>query len=207
MAEPDSLSRQSSALIRDRLIEAAVQEFGERGYDRARVHDIARRAGLSTGAIYGNFRNKAELLAEAVDYGLAAASRKLGEELNRGAAAADVLEMITAHLSDPRRRMWAPLMSEALAAGRRDGAVAGRVHAALHRAESHLTDLVAVAQREGSLTAEIDAAALARLVLCVSIGGDVLAALKVKSPDPQAWTSSMHRLFAGLTTPGPGPTG
>ncbi|MGP3925707.1 TetR/AcrR family transcriptional regulator [Streptomyces sp. 8N616] len=202
MAEPDSLSRPSSPVIRDRLIEAAVQEFGEQGYDRARVQDIARRAGLSTGAIYGNFRNKADLLAEAVDYGLAAASRKLGQAMDRGAAAADVLELITTGLSDPHRRMWAPLMSEALAAGRRDGEVARRVHAALHRAETELTELVAGAQRDGSFTADIDAAALARMVLCVSIGVDVLAALNVKSPDRNAWASSMHRLFAGLTAHG-----
>ncbi|MET8677138.1 helix-turn-helix domain-containing protein [Streptomyces sp. NPDC004647] len=202
MAEPDSLSTPSSALIRDRLIEAAVQEFGERGYDRARVQDVARRAGLSTGAIYGNFRNKADLLAEAVDHGLAAASRKLGQAMDRGAAAAEVLEMITTDLSDPRQRMWAPLMIEALAAGRRDGEVARRVHAALHGAETRLTDLVARAQQDGSLTADIDAAALARLVLCVSIGVDVLAALNVTSPDRDAWTSSMHRVFAGLTTAG-----
>jgi AcrR family transcriptional regulator len=197
VAEPDSLSRQSGALIRDRLIAAAVQEFGEQGYDRARVQDIARRAGLSTGAIYGNFRNKADLLAEAVDHGLAAAARKLGEALDRGAASTDLLEMITTDLADPRRRTWAPLVSEALAAARRDDEVARRVHAALRKAEAKLTDLVELAQQDGSLTAEIDGAACARLVLCVSLGADVLTALDFESPDRGSWTALMHRLFAG----------
>ncbi|MFK4222500.1 TetR family transcriptional regulator [Streptomyces sp. NPDC019890] len=200
MAEPDSLSRQSGDLIRDRLIEAAVQEFGERGYDRARVQDIARRAGLSTGAIYGNFRNKADLLAEAVDRGLAAAARKMGEALDRGAASTDLLEMITTDLSDPRRRTWAPLVSEALAAARRDDEVARRVHAALRKAETKLTDLVELAQRDGSLTDEVDGAACARLVLCVSLGVDVLTALNYEGPDRKAWTALMHRLFAGLAS-------
>ncbi|MGI5399255.1 TetR/AcrR family transcriptional regulator [Streptomyces sp. CA-135486] len=201
MAEPDSRSRQSSgALIRDRLIEAAVHEFGEQGYDRARVQDIARRAGLSTGAIYGNFRNKADLLAEAVDHGLAAAARKLDEALHRGAASTDLLEMITADLSDPRRRTWAPLVSEALAAARRDDEVARRVHAALRRAETKLTELVQLAQQDGSLTREVDGAACARLVLSVSVGVDVLTALNVESPDRKAWTALMHRLFSGLAS-------
>ncbi|MFE9773600.1 TetR/AcrR family transcriptional regulator [Streptomyces sp. NPDC005931] len=200
MAEPDDLSGQSNGLIRERLIEAAVQEFGEQGYDRARVQDIARRAGLSTGAIYGNFRNKADLLAEAVDRGLAAAARKLGEALDRGAASADLLEMITTDLSDPRRRTWAPLVSEALAAARRDDEVARRVHAALRKAETKLTDLVELAQRDGSLTTEVDSAACARLVLCVSLGVDVLTALNIEGPDRKAWTALMHRLFAGLAS-------
>ncbi|MBT2369136.1 TetR/AcrR family transcriptional regulator [Streptomyces sp. ISL-10] len=204
MAEPDSLARPSSTVIRERLIEAAVQEFGEQGYDRARVQDIARRAGLSTGAIYGNFRNKAELLAEAVDYGLAAAGRKLGRALNQGAAPADVLQLIITYHSDPHQRSWAPLVSEALAAARRDGEVARKVHAALYRAEKSLTELAELAQQDGSLTADIDPALCARLVLSVSLGMDVLTSLDVKGPDHDAWTASIHRLFAGLAT---GPTG
>ena len=51
--------------IRERLVEAATAVFAERGYDGARVGDIARRAGLTTGAIYSNFTGKAQLLAAA----------------------------------------------------------------------------------------------------------------------------------------------
>src|SRR5947208_216480 len=58
--------------IRERLLDAAADVFAEQGYDRARVQDIARRAGLSTGAIYGNFRDKADLLADAIEMGMRA---------------------------------------------------------------------------------------------------------------------------------------
>ena len=51
---------------RDRLLAAAVEVFVEQGYEGARVQDIARAAGLTTGAIYANFRGKAELLFEAI---------------------------------------------------------------------------------------------------------------------------------------------
>lgn len=185
-------------MIRERLVEAAVQEFGEQGYDRTRVQDIARRAGLSTGAIYGNFRNKAELLAEAVDHGLAAASHRLGQALSSGAQPADVLALIVTDLSDPRQQTWAPLVSEALTAARRDAEVARRVHAALGRVETKLRDLVELAQQDGSFGPLIDAAACARLVLCVSLGVDVLAAVKAEGPDHGDWTSLMRVLFAGL---------
>src|SRR5438132_8164486 len=52
---------------RTRLLEAAVEVFAEDGYEGARVQEIARRAGLTTGAIYAQFRNKAELLQEAIE--------------------------------------------------------------------------------------------------------------------------------------------
>src|SRR5438045_7394502 len=51
----------------DRLLEAAGEVFAEQGYDGVRVQDIARRAGLTTGAIYANFRNKAGLLLQAIN--------------------------------------------------------------------------------------------------------------------------------------------
>ncbi|HVT77444.1 MAG TPA: helix-turn-helix domain-containing protein [Acidimicrobiales bacterium] len=51
---------------RQRLLDAATEVFMEKGYDGTRVAEIARRAGLTTGAIYGNFESKAELLTAAL---------------------------------------------------------------------------------------------------------------------------------------------
>lgn len=43
------------------LLDAALELTRERGFDRTTLQDIADRAGMSTGAIYGNFRNRDEL--------------------------------------------------------------------------------------------------------------------------------------------------
>lgn len=51
---------------RQRLLVAATEVFLEKGYDGTRVAEIARRAGLTTGAIYGNFGSKADLLTAAL---------------------------------------------------------------------------------------------------------------------------------------------
>ena len=48
------------------LVELAAEMFANRGYLQTSIRDIAREASLTTGAIYGHFRNKAELLAEAI---------------------------------------------------------------------------------------------------------------------------------------------
>jgi len=49
------------ARTRAKLIEAAAEVIGERGYDRASLEDIAARAGMTRGAVYGNFKGKEEL--------------------------------------------------------------------------------------------------------------------------------------------------
>ena len=46
---------------RERLLEAAVKVFADRGYQAASVDEIAAAAGLSKGAVYWNFSSKDEL--------------------------------------------------------------------------------------------------------------------------------------------------
>lgn len=43
------------------LLEAARWLVREKGYERTTIEEVARRAGMTTGAIYGNFKNRDEL--------------------------------------------------------------------------------------------------------------------------------------------------
>src|SRR5437588_9918723 len=63
---PQAAPEAPPASTRERILAAAADVFAERGYEGAAVSDIARRAGFTTGAIYGRFRDKAELLLEVV---------------------------------------------------------------------------------------------------------------------------------------------
>ena len=51
---------------RDRILEAARREFLEKGYKGAWLRDIAKKAGVTTGALYGYFKNKEELFGALV---------------------------------------------------------------------------------------------------------------------------------------------
>ncbi len=46
---------------RTKLLEAAREVVRERGYAHTTLEEVAKRAGMSTGAIYGNFKNREEL--------------------------------------------------------------------------------------------------------------------------------------------------
>jgi AcrR family transcriptional regulator len=48
--------------VRRRLLEAASETFLEKGYLDSTLDDIARRAGLSKGAVYSNFDSKQEIV-------------------------------------------------------------------------------------------------------------------------------------------------
>ena len=49
------------ARTRAALLDAALELTREKGFERTTLQDVAERAGMSTGAIYGNFRNRDEL--------------------------------------------------------------------------------------------------------------------------------------------------
>lgn len=57
------LNRRQAAKVRTRgkVLEAAGALFAERGYEAATIRDIAKGAGMSTGAVFANFQDKSEL--------------------------------------------------------------------------------------------------------------------------------------------------
>ena len=68
--------------LREQLLDATRRVFAREGYEGTRIGDIVREAGLSTGAVYGRFRSKNELLREAV-VGHAAVDARIGDRVQR----------------------------------------------------------------------------------------------------------------------------
>jgi AcrR family transcriptional regulator len=58
---PQSSETGKRARTRKALLAAAADVIGEKGFDRASLEEIAGRAGMTRGAVYGNFKNKDEL--------------------------------------------------------------------------------------------------------------------------------------------------
>ena len=53
---------------REKLLQAALKMYTQQGYYATTVDQIAKEAGLSTGVAYRYFKNKKELLLEALTY-------------------------------------------------------------------------------------------------------------------------------------------
>jgi len=54
--------KQAKAVVRQRLMEAAIQEFAQKGYDVANVNTISLNAGFAKGTIYNYFPSKLDLM-------------------------------------------------------------------------------------------------------------------------------------------------
>ena len=82
MAERAKRQRLKPEVRREKLLEAATEVFAERGYESARVEQIADVAQVSPGLLYRHFEGKQELYEEL----LLLANRQLLEHLAQAAA-------------------------------------------------------------------------------------------------------------------------
>ncbi len=186
---------------RDRLIEAAAAVFAEKGYDGAGVQEIARRAGFTTGAIYGRFRGKAELLLAAIE---AHTTNELGElfaEHRFDGRVTDVLTTVGSHLiTDPFDEGQA-LLLEAFVAARRDPEVAELVRGLLVQRAEMFTALVAEAKATGSITEELDSESIVRFCHAVGFGFLLFGAIDLAPPAAGPWQQLIGQLVRALGEP------
>lgn len=183
---------------RDRLVDAATQVFAEQGYDGARTSEIARRAGLSTGAIYSQYETKAELLLEAIRCGAPSELERLLEG-NIDGTLPDVIEMLGAGLPE-RSGKVASIMVEALVASRRDTRVAEVLADAASERQAALSRLIAHGQKAGQVAPDLPPDAVAHLCLMLVLGNVVAQTIGLAPPAPDEWATVMGRLV-GLIRP------
>ena len=181
---------------RDRLVAAALAVFVEQGYDGARVQDIARSAGLTTGAIYANYRGKADLLFDAI-------TSRAGVEVDallEQAAGIDprtALESLGGVLLHRAPRQQS-LLLDAVVAARRDDELAYLLRDRLAERESHLAGLVERAKHEHEIDTDLDTDALTRFCITLAMGALVLRALRVAPPEQSDWQALIHRLLDAI---------
>jgi TetR/AcrR family transcriptional regulator, mexJK operon transcriptional repressor len=63
---PGRLSAEETARLPERLLDAALDLFEQRGYAETSMEQIARHAGASTKTLYSRYANKAEILTAAI---------------------------------------------------------------------------------------------------------------------------------------------
>jgi AcrR family transcriptional regulator len=175
-----------------RLIDAAARIFADNGYEGTRVSEIARTAGLTTGAIYAHYENKAELLCEAIrSYGTDALSELLASE--RGVSLPDALETV-GRIIPYEEMAEESLLVEAILASRRDPEVASFLSGEILRREGFMARLVRAAQNTGDVDEALPADAIARLVTQIALGSLVIKALDLVPPAQKDWSVVIHRL-------------
>lgn len=181
--------------LREQLLDAAARVFARQGYAGTKIQDIVREAGLSTGAVYGRFKSKHELLREAVVRRTANAAR-LGD-----ADGADrVADLITrlAGLHDAPLSDAEAVRLEAFVTARREPEVAVAIADAQAHWRSAVQPLVETALADGTVAADVDPESVLYFLRTVHLGLLLQRGAGATHPDPARWDDLITRIVASF---------
>ena len=102
-AQPMTRRALAKQHTRRKLLDAARRLFNERGYEAATVREIAAAAGLSTGAVFASFADKADLFGEVIldDHGALEEHLKAADDKGPATEAALLKLFATAYAFPP----------------------------------------------------------------------------------------------------------
>lgn len=183
--------------VREQLIEAAARVFARHGYDGTRIQDIVREAGFTTGAVYGRFSGKDELLHEAV------VTRATPQVQFMPSAVGKVADLVAsgAERIEPGLADHEALLLETYVAARRHPTVAEAVADADDRWKHSVAALVEAAQVDGTIDDDIDPEAVLFLVRVIRLGLLLHRGSGLEGPDPDAWHTLVRRVVASFGAP------
>ena len=188
---------------RSRLIESAAQLFAERGYEGTSIQDVARAAGLTTGAIYSNFRGKREVLLAAIAEPAEAMAGAVGEARRAGASALAVIRAGAHDLVARRGRRQRLILTQALVLASRDPIVGQHLRKGLGRTFRGFARFIESGQAEGAISPDVDPHAYAHYAYALTFGAYLLETAGVPAPDQEAWDRLMDRLLSALSGSSP----
>ena len=195
---PDVALADDADPIREKLIAAAAEVFAEKGYEGAGVAEIARRAGYTTGAIYGRFSGKAELLLAAIEAHQDNELDRLFNEHQFEGKVTDILTTVGSHLVTDELGPNSALLLEAFMAARRDPEMAQRVRESLDLRGDKLAELVTEAQATGAIDPSLDKEAVVRFCHALGFGFLLFRAVELDLPDPEPWQQLISHLVDAL---------
>ena len=174
-----------------RLLDAAAAAFVEHGYDGAGVSEIARRAGVTTGAIYARWPRKNDLMADAVDhiFHQILPEQRLKELGIDQLPAFNLISMWSALLlrPDPSQE----LLVQAFASARTNEAVQERLSEYLNTRGDQVNRLIERAKAEAAEDPGFSTVAVTLLVQAVAIGMVLILSAGLDErhlPTQEEWT-------------------
>jgi TetR/AcrR family transcriptional regulator, transcriptional repressor of aconitase len=174
------VSQQHRDERREQILAAARRCFLRDGFHATSMQDLFAESGLSAGAVYGYFASKDDVIvaiAEENFQGIVEMIRTVATtqpDQSIGETIAAIFEIVrTRHLQDGLAGLAVLVWAEAL----RNDELRERFTALLHELRSDLTKVVRARQRSGDITSDVDASAIAALLISTVPGYIVQLAL------------------------------
>ncbi len=158
---------------RNEILAAATACFSRDGFHRTSMQAICREAGLSPGAVYRYFQGKDEIIEAMTEEGrrrnesmIAAAMARQDPEQTLEQLAEDFFAIFNAPDADTNIRVNIQLWAEAL----RNPRIMQLLQRRMSGVKGAFTEIILQAQSTGSVSADLDAEAVARMMIALFQG-------------------------------------
>ena len=195
MSAAEPLTQKARA-TRAALVRSAYDLFIEEGYGAVSVRDLARRTQVTSGAIYGHFRNKADVLVAAI-------ADHIDQDLYLKSNGRDGLRMYMQRQwkSYRSRAGLRALLVEAAAAARVDPEVERQMHALQTEKLAEWKAIYHELQETEGLDPAVDMDAVLTMLWATELGLGMLEAWDVELPKPATWAKVVDRFIGSLEPP------
>jgi TetR/AcrR family transcriptional repressor of nem operon len=158
-------------------VEAAMQRFWVAGYAATSVRDLGEAMGLGQASVYNAFGDKRTLFTQCLDRYLDANMRARIYRVEKTLPPREAIETFLAEIVERslESRLGCMLANAALELAPHDTEIATVVAKRMSELEAFFRRCVIAGQRDGSISADLDAADVARLLLTTVMGLRVLA--------------------------------
>ncbi|MBI1816031.1 MAG: TetR/AcrR family transcriptional regulator [Deltaproteobacteria bacterium] len=184
---------------RRELLDVAIDCFARFGYQATSIDRIAREAGVTKGALYYHFKDKGELLFEAVKSRVGQWENRVVGEVRAVTSAAERLRQVAQVCLDHatksnHRRMIITLMVEALDT---NAPLSAEFRAMMQRFRTFLRTLVQSGQRHGEFRPNVDAAVAAEVYAGAVMGAEIQYYQDTKAISLQATLDAFIEQYLG----------
>jgi AcrR family transcriptional regulator len=199
----DGRNRRPWALAsKDRILAAATAEIASVGFDRARLTEIAKRADMTPGSVYTWFENKEDLFRAALEDALTAQivsnAAALDESDHSNNWLFQIATLVPRNSKDTSATDAQMLLIESYYASWRDPKARKKL---LKNINSHLemyVNIITNAQDQGAITKDIDATAMATMLLAIPTGLSLLSLAGVPRVPESKWESIYLRFYQAV---------
>ncbi|OCI99160.1 TetR family transcriptional regulator [Rhizobium sp. AC27/96] len=187
----------------EKVLELAVEQFWERGYEATSIRDLAQAMGLTTASVYNAFGDKRAVYRRALDFyvehSFVDRVGRFESRPSREAIGAFFGEIIARSLSDTKRK-GCMLVNSALEVAPHDEEFQRVVAGVLVQVEGFFLRCIQRGQADGSIGNRQAAADLARTLLGALLGVRVLARTR---PEKELLEGLVRPIFALLEPDAP----
>lgn len=197
---------------RENLLRAAIAEIAERGYENARLVDIAQRAELTVGSIYTWFADKRELFTAALKFSIQERqeanevllkklrdSGKLSQNSLEWLLSIAALNPFDSQSSSPSETQ--KLLLEALRVSWRNEDMRAEVEPLITSLFDQYLEVVETAKASGEIDGSIDSEILARILMAMPIGLISMNLAALPSPEQERYIPFFVALGKMTTRP------